>query len=122
MWTARSTPGTRIDDVVHLGGSALWMKMDARTDALMVATMDTNAKTVNIMNIPRDTMQQLRRAAQAADHHAAYAMGGIEQTAGEIERLMGFQPDKYVIVNLTVLRQSWMRSAVDYEIPFPHGV
>ena len=37
--------------------------------------------------------------------------GNIEQTSKEIERLMGFRPDKYVIVNFDGIAASWMRSA-----------
>ena len=47
--------GTRIDDVFTFVVGAV-DEDETRTDALMVATMDTKDKTINVMNIPRDTM------------------------------------------------------------------
>ena len=110
--------GTRIDDVFTFVIGAV-DEDETRTDALMVATMDTNAKTVNIMNIPRDTMCNNSASGASRKINAAYAMGGIEQTKREIERLMGFQPDKYVIVNFDGIAAIVDAiGGVDYEIPF----
>ncbi len=52
--------------------------------------------------------------------NAAYATKkGIEQTKIEIERLMGFQPDKYVIVNFEGIAAIVDAiGGVDYEVPF----
>src|SRR5699024_5154694 len=90
--------GTRIDDVFTFVIGAV-DEEETRTDALMVATMDVKKKTVNIMNIPRDTMCNNNTTDASRKINAAYAIGGIDQTKREIERLMGFQPDYYVIVN-----------------------
>ena len=96
--------GTRIDDVFTFVVGAV-DEDETRTDALMVATMDTKDKTINVMNIPRDTMCNNTATGASKKINAAYGMdtggkgGNIEQTSKEIERLMGFRPDKYVIVN-----------------------
>ena len=91
--------GTRIDDVFTFVVGAV-DEDQTRTDALMVATMNTKEKTINVMNIPRDTMCNNGESGAWRKINAAYATKkGIEQTKVEIERLMGFQPDKYVIVN-----------------------
>ena len=85
----------------------------------MVATMDTNKKTVNIMNIPRDTMCNNSASGASRKINAAYAIGGIEQTKTEIERLMGFKPDYYVIVNFEGIAAIVEAiGGVDYEVPF----
>ena len=110
--------GTRIDDVVTFVIGAV-DEDETRTDALMVATMDTNKKTVNIMNIPRDTMCNNSASGASRKINAAYAMGGIEQTKTEIERLMGFKPDYYVIVNFEGIAAIVDAiGGVDYEVPF----
>ena len=91
--------GTRIKDVFTFVVGAV-DEDQTRTDALMVATMNTKDKTINIMNVPRDTMCNNGESGAWRKINAAYATKkGIEQTKVEIERLMGFQPDRYVIVN-----------------------
>ena len=110
--------GTRIDDVFTFVIGAV-DEDETRTDALMVATMDTKQKTINVMNIPRDTMCNNNASGASRKINAAYAMGGIDQTKREIERLMGFQPDKYVIVNFDGIAAIVDAiGGVDYEIPF----
>ena len=110
--------GTRIDDVVTFVIGAV-DEDETRTDALMVATMDTNKKTVNIMNIPRDTMCNNSASGASRKINAAYAIGGIEQTKTEIEHLMGFKPDYYVIVNFEGIAAIVDAiGGVDYEVPF----
>ena len=110
--------GTRIDDVVTFVIGAV-DEDETRTDALMVATMDTNQKTINVMNIPRDTMCNNGASGASRKINAAYGMGGIEQTKTEIERLMGFQPDYYVIVNFDGIAAIVDAiGGVDYEVPF----
>lgn len=110
--------GTRIDDVVTFVIGAV-DEDETRTDALMVATMDTNKKTISVMNIPRDTMCNNSATGASRKINAAYAMGGIEQTKREIERLMGFRPDYYVIVNFDGIAAIVDAiGGVDYEIPF----
>lgn len=111
--------GTRISDVFTFVVGAV-DEDETRTDALMVATMDVKKKTINIMNIPRDTMCNNGVTGAARKINAAYGMSkGIEQTKKEIERLMGFQPDKYVIVNFDGIAAIVDAiGGVDYEIPF----
>ncbi len=111
--------GTRISDVFTFVVGAV-DEDETRTDALMVATMDIKKKNINIMNIPRDTMCNNGVTGAARKINAAYGMSkGIEQTKKEIERLMGFQPDKYVIVNFDGIAAIVDAiGGVDYEIPF----
>lgn len=113
--------GTRIDDVFTFFVGAV-DEDQTRTDALMVATMDTKKKTVNIMNIPRDTMCNNGYVEASRKINAAYGTkkgGNPDQTKKEIERLMGFQPDKYIIVNFDGIAAIVEAiGGVDYEIPF----
>ena len=116
--------GTRIDDVFTFVVGAV-DEDETRTDALMVATMDTKDKTINVMNIPRDTMCNNTATGASKKINAAYGMdtggkgGNIEQTSKEIERLMGFRPDKYVIVNFDGIAAIVDAiEGVDYDVPF----
>ena len=116
--------GTRIDDVFTFVVGAV-DEDETRTDALMVATMDTKDKTINVMNIPRDTMCNNTATGASKKINAAYGMdtggkgGNIEQTSKEIERLMGFRPDKYVIVNFDGIAAIVDAiGGVDYDVPF----
>ncbi len=111
--------GTRIDDVFTFVVGAV-DEDETRTDALMVATMDVNKKTINVMNIPRDTMCNNGLSGASRKINAAYGMSkGIEQTKTEIERIMGFKPDKYVIVNFDGIAAIVDAiGGIDYEVPF----
>lgn len=111
--------GTRIDDVFTFVVGAV-DEDQTRTDALMVGTMDTKAKTLNVMNIPRDTMCNNNEQEAWKKINAAYGTRkGIDQTKIEIERIMGFQPDKYVIVNFEGIAAIVDAiGGVEYEVPF----
>jgi len=57
---------------------------ETRTDALMVATLDTVNDTVNVINIPRDLMSNCNRSGDAKKINAAYGTKkGIETTKSE---------------------------------------
>lgn len=113
--------GTRIDDVFTFFVGAV-DEDQTRTDALMVVTMDVKKKTVNVMNIPRDTMCNNSYSGASRKINAAYGTkkgGNTNQTKKEIERLMGFQPDNYVVVNFDGIAEIVDAiGGVDYEIPF----
>lgn len=91
-----------------------------RTDAIMAVSFDTKKKTISIMNIPRDTMSNVSRIGAARKINAAYGMRkGIEQTKAEVEKLMGFVPDKYIVVNFDGIAEIVDAiGGVDYEVPF----
>lgn len=93
---------------------------ETRTDSIMVATMDVDKKSINIMNIPRDTMSNVRRSGAARKINAAYGTNkGIEQTKSEVEMLLGFKPDKFITVNFDGIAAIVDAiGGVDYEVPF----
>ena len=71
---------------------------NVQTDAIMVASLDTKAQKVTVLNIPRDTMVNVERTNKKIN--GAYGAGGIENLYNEISTVIGFKPDNYVIVNL----------------------
>lgn len=94
---------------------------ETRTDAIMVATMDVTDKTINVMNVPRDTMSNITsRSGAGRKINAAYSTKkGIEQTKSEIELLMGFVPDKYIVVNFEGIAEIVDAiGGIEYEVPF----
>lgn len=111
--------GQRVNDLFTFVVGAV-DEDQTRTDALMVATMNAKEKKINIMNIPRDTMCNNGARDASRKINAAYGMKkGIEQTKKEIERIMGFQPDKYIIVNFEGIAAIVDAiGGIDYDVPF----
>ncbi|MBS7316005.1 MAG: LCP family protein [Clostridiaceae bacterium] len=70
------------------------------TDTIVVATFDTNQKSVAILNIPRDTIS---RAANGETHkiNSAYGRGGMDRLITEVKNLVGYEVNRYVIVNFS---------------------
>lgn len=93
---------------------------ETRTDALMVCGFDTKTQKINILNIPRDTMSDVARKGAAKKINAAYGTKkGIEQTKAEVQKVIGFAPDYYIIVNFKGIADIVDAiGGVDYEIPF----
>ena len=112
--------GDRIDDFFTFVVCATDID-ETRTDNIMVVAFDTNNHTVNVMNIPRDTMSNVDRSGANRKINAAYGTSdGIEETKRQIRKLMGFTPDKYIVVNFQGIADIVDAiGGVDYEIPFP---
>ncbi len=70
------------------------------TDTIVVATFDTNNKSVAMLNIPRDTIS---RSANGTTHkiNAAYGSGGMDRLITEVKNLLGFEVNRYMLVNFT---------------------
>lgn len=91
-----------------------------RTDALMVATLDTKEDTVDVVNIPRDLMSNCNRIGAAKKINAAYGTrGGIETTKSEVKKVIGFTPDKFVVVSFQGIADIIdALGGVTYEVPW----
>lgn len=70
------------------------------TDTIMLAAFDTEAKKMNIMSIPRDTITNSNRANKKIN--AAYVMNGkdIEALIDEVEGVCGVHADKFALVTV----------------------
>ncbi len=73
-------------------------KVGANTDVIMVASLDNKNKSIDIINIPRDTLVNVTRKVKKIN--AAYAYGGIENLKAEVASLIGFEPDYHILVDL----------------------
>lgn len=67
------------------------------TDSIMMASFNVETKKLNVLSIPRDTIVNVKRSNKKIN--AAFPLGGIEQLYDEIETIIGFKPDKHVIVS-----------------------
>ena len=80
-------------------------KDDGNTDTIMVASYDTVKQKVSIMSIPRDTM--INESWDIKKINSVYSRTGnsINSLANRIKKLVGFKPDYYVKVELSVFVQ-----------------
>ena len=95
---------------------------NGNTDTMMVARLDTEARALDVVSIPRDTM--LNTGWQIRKLNAAYAMGalngenGAESLCRHVARLTGFEPDNYAIVDLNAfVRVIDALGGVDFDVP-----
>lgn len=75
---------------------------ESRTDALVLVAYDTKNKKIELLNIPRDTYCDATTNSKKVN--ASYVLG-IEKTMSTVSDLIGFLPDKYVVVNFDGLAQ-----------------
>ena len=79
---------------------------DWNTDTIMVARLDTQNRTLNVISIPRDTKVNVRRnpakinAAYGAAKNADDPMAGINGLRRELASLIGFYPNYYAMVDM----------------------
>ncbi len=76
-----------------------------RSDVLMVATVNPNAKTTWMMNIPRDTRTTMMGADIEDKVNHAYAYGGAAMTIASVEHLIGIPIDYYIKVDMEGFQQ-----------------
>lgn len=73
------------------------------TDTIMIVGFDTSAKKINLVSVPRDTMVNVERFTKKIN--ASYGNGGVVQLKQELQTIIGFTPQHYVIVDLEVLKK-----------------
>jgi LCP family protein required for cell wall assembly len=90
---------------------------DYNTDSLMLATLDVNNETVNVMSIPRDT-QVTDENGKVRKINAAWGMGGIDRLSAQIKTLIGFVPNAYAVVDLNgFIKLVDALGGVDFDVP-----
>jgi len=93
-------------------------KDDGNTDTIMVASYDTVNQTVNIMSIPRDTM--INESWDIKKINSIYSRTGssIDSLANRVRKLVGFKPDFYVKVDLSMFVELVdLIGGVDFYVP-----
>ena len=77
-------------------------KSDGNTDTIMVATYDTVNQKVAIMSIPRDTMINEKWDIKKINSVYSRTGSSIDALADRIKKLVGFKPDYYIKVKLSM--------------------
>jgi len=72
-----------------------------RTDSLMVATLDPEAKTMKLLSIPRDTRTYIPGKGEKDRINHAYGVGGKDETIDTVENLLDIPIDYYATVNFS---------------------
>lgn len=91
-------------------------KVGANTDVIMAASFDVKNKKIDVINIPRDTMVNVKRSVKKIN--AAYSAGGIDNLLTEVSTLIGFKPDMYAMVDLKgFVKLVDAVGGVDFDVP-----
>lgn len=89
-------------------------KAGTLTDVMMVMRYDTNAQTVGVISIPRDTLV----ARQKGNPHLVYGGGGVEQRIKDVSDMLGVPIDCYVKVNIKgFIRLVDYLEGIDFYVP-----
>lgn len=112
-------PGQRISDYFTFLVCATDID-ETRTDNMMVIGFDTKNHKVNVLNIPRDVMCDNGKTGANRKINAAYGSHqDIQNTMKEVKKVIGFTPDKYIVVNFDGIAQIVDTiGGIDYEVPF----
>lgn len=74
-------------------------KGNARSDTLMLATLNIKDKSVKLLSIPRDSLVYIPEVGYETKINHAHAYGGPEATIETVENLLEIPVDYYVKVN-----------------------
>lgn len=86
------------------------------TDTIMVISLDTAAKKVHIVSVPRDTQVDVPRSSKKIN--GAYAVGGMEELKNEIQSILGFSPQYYMRVDLKAFAKVVKAvGGVEFDVP-----
>lgn len=77
----------------------------ARSDVMMIASLDLVNQTASIMSVPRDTRVQLPGKRSFAKINQAHADGGIPYTRKTVEEFLGVPIDYHVVIKQEAIQQ-----------------
>jgi len=111
---AQTFPGRRRINLLCLGLDRNWTRKDmpytkgARSDTMMVASLDLERRAVSVLSIPRDTWVELPGAHRHAKINDAFARGGAPYAIQTAEEFLGAKIDYYVVI-----KQEAIQGAID---------
>lgn len=87
------------------------------TDTIMAMRFDTQELTANVVSIPRDTALNISLANKKIN--AVYHnMGGMDALLDEVDRIAGFRPNNYIMVDMDVFIDVVdALGGVDFDVP-----
>lgn len=77
----------------------------ARSDVMMIASLDLVNQTVSILSVPRDTRVQLPGKRSYAKINQAHADGGIPYTQKTVEEFLGITIDHHVVIKQEAIQK-----------------
>lgn len=78
---------------------------DARSDVMMVVSVDFSSKTAAVLSIPRDTRVKLPRLERWAKINEAHARGGVGYTVDTVSQFLGINLDHYVVIKQEAIQK-----------------
>ena len=91
---------------------------DGNTDTIMVASYDTKNQDISIMSIPRDTMVNESWDIKRINSVYSRYKDGIEALRKRVKTLVGFTPDFYVKVDLSMFVELVdLIGGVEFDVP-----
>lgn len=94
---------------------------EARTDTIMLVTLDSQNGVIGLTSIPRDTIVANGQAVPKINGVYGLAGGGeagMYALMDEIEELLGFRPDGYALINYQVFRDAVnAMGGVTFDVP-----
>ena len=91
---------------------------DGNTDTIMVASYDTKNQDISIMSIPRDTMVNESWDIKRINSVYSRYKDGMEALKKRIKTLVGFTPDFYVKVDLSMfVKLVDLIGGVEFDVP-----
>ena len=86
-----------------------------RTDTIMLLSVDRSDRTLRLLSIPRDTYTPDYAVPKI---NSAYGAGGMGELKRQTEKLLGFPPDAYVLVDLDCFVEAAdILGGLDYDVP-----
>lgn len=90
------------------------------TDTLMLVRVDSGDGSVNIVSIPRDTRADVSWQGPKINSVFAMTGGSVERLMEEVEKLVGFMPDFYAVLNLQAFVELVdIVGGVEIDVPIP---
>ena len=80
-------------------------QLEANTDTILVGRMDIDAGTLDMVNIPRDTLVNVSWGVKKLSSVLASEHGEMERFLEHLSNLVGFTADCYAIVNIQAVEK-----------------
>ncbi len=92
-----------------------------RTDSMMLLSVNRKEKRISLTSIPRDTLIFCEYAVPKLNSAYGWASGGTagaQQLMMRVAEIIGFEPDGYAIVNLSVFQQFVdLMGGIEFDVP-----
>jgi LCP family protein required for cell wall assembly len=87
-----------ITNILLIGVDARELNEKARSDSMIIATIDSNSKKLKLTSVMRDSYVDIYKY-KTQKINAAYALGGPELLMDTIQRNLKIKLDKYIVIN-----------------------